>query len=643
MSRGGRGFRKDTQELHPANENQNEHNIFTAEVEDDCGALDNKTFEGSLDVTGVDVHAKVAELEDHNQHFLNYSSPADSLDDEDSLSFQEVVQRSISHLGLDDDQDEDPAIGTHSKATASPWPARWGRPRSSPPPPVFLPQRSDGSPMMETIWTPKPMPPSTPNDQLKSLLWKLQHQQQPQRTQEHGFPEHHPPERSFLPPNARTLEDVEREMLNSASSLPVSTGSPRAESPSVSEETRAERLEGGDFVGPSPQPSNLSGATPKKGATTPAKSGSVDHAHGVRPGPPFSGQPRTPLFRFSPGSSAYPPCTQPGPVLPAPVGVSPTHGQIPRPANEFIPPGTHPYRFSDRMPPSDLTLGHALSGRVPLAINLPNFQPGTSQGGIIELQNTGSSPPKQQPSYQTMFGNPALFGMPHTGFGNRMPLPPVPLPTPDPRRFMMYPDSPMSLNDPAIRGPMSLPSNLSGFQPGINQVRFQPQNTGSIPQSQQPAYQTVFGNQGGATFRSPPPGFGNTMPLPTTPNPMLSPGLAMMPPYSSTSLNAPAIPGPMPLPSNLPGFQPGMNQLRFVTQNSGNSQPYQHHAYHNVFGNYGGTTFGSQLQIGGGVQQQVRHPYPRTPFPGGTLDHRDRSNGSFHPGSNVPAIVTRGS
>lgn len=632
MSRGGRGFRKKAQELHTSNEdNQNEHDIFTAEVEDDYDALNNTTFKGRPDVSGVDVDDKGAKLEARVKHPVSSSCPADSLDDKDSLNFQDIVQRSISHLELDDDSDDDTAIIPYSKATASLGLAKWGHLCASPPPPVIIYQRLDGSPMLETIWTPKPALPSAPNDQLRFLLWKLQHHQQHQQSQEHGLVEHQAPESSSLPPNARTLEDVERELLNSASSHPLPTGSPRPESPSGYRKTHAERPEGGDFVKPSSPPSSMSGATTNEGATTPAKSGSAKGQPRTPQGP-SSDQPRTPKFRFSPGWSAYPPGMQAGPVLPTPVGMSPPHGQMP--AHGRMPKGIHPNGFGNRMPlppRPDLMLGRVMRSQLPLPSNLWGFQP-VAQQFISQPQKTGSSHHNQQLAQQSAYGNQggATFGSPPPGFGNRMPLPRMTYPMLGPSGVMM---PPMLVNNPAMRGQRPLPSNLPVFQPGMIPIRFDSQNTGSSHHNQQPAYQMVLGNLGGSAFGSLHDGFGSRVPPPTTTNPMLSPGWVIMPPYSHmSSLNAQEIHGPMPLPSNLPGYQPGMDHLRFETQNSGRIHHYQQHAYQRPFGNEGGAMFGSLHQAGGGVQQQ-RHPYTRTPLPG-TPDYRDDRNGSFHQGGN---------
>lgn len=116
---------------------------------------------------------------------------------------------------------------------------------------------------------------------------------------------------------------------------------------------------------------------------------------------------------------------------------------------------------------------------------------------------------------------------------------------------------------------------------------------------------------------------------------MLGRGRVMMPPphCSPMLLNNPGMRGRMPLPNNMPGFQPGLNQVRFGPQNSGASPHYQQHAYQTVFGSPGGgVPFGSPHQAGGGGVPHIQHPYLRTQFPG-TLDHRDGgSNGSFHPG-----------
>lgn len=450
MSRGVLGFRKEPQGLHPLN---NDDDLFTDEVEDDYDALNDETFGGGLDDGWEEVHEKFAELEDRAKHPLDTSSGPNPLAEEDPLALnQDVVQRSISHLGLEDDRDDDPAIMSYSKATAS------------------------GSPKTETIWTPKPVAPPAPDDRLSSLLWKLQQQQ----TQQQGLPKQQqqqppPPGRSPLPPNVRTLEDLERDMLYSAGSHPVPIGSPRRESSWGS----AGRPDRNDFVGPSSPRSYPTGGstTTIQGAAPSARRGSVDHVPSdVLPGSPFGGQPRSPQFRFSPGRSAYPPGMHAGPVPSAPpMGMSPPHGRMPGPTHGRMSPGVHP-----------------------------------------------------------------------PGFGNRMPLPPIPHPMLGRGRLMMPPHCPpMLLNNPAMRGRMPLPNNMPGFQPGMNQVRFGPPSGGASPHYQQHAYQTVFGSPGGG----------------------------------------------------------------------------------------GGMPFGSPHQAGGGGV--IPHPYLRTQF-SSTLDHRDGggSNGSFHLGGN---------
>lgn len=623
-----------------------------AEADDNRDALNDKTCEEGVHVNGVKMHDEVAGPEDRAKHPLDSSSPTNALDDEDSIIFRDVIQRSISNLGLDDDEDY-LAMMAYSKATASRGTSQWGRPRSSPPPPVILHQRIDGSPMTETIWTPKPVHPSSRDDQLQSLLWKLQHPQQPQQTRAQPLPELQPPERSSSPPNVPIPEDRERDKLCSISSHSVPIGSPWRESPSGSGGTHAERLEGGDFVGRSSPASHLSGATPNQGATPRARSGSVDHLPHVLPGPHFSDQSKTPQVRFSPSWSAHPPGMHAGPVPPTPMGVPLQNGRMPGPSLEGMSLGIHPIGFGNRMslpPVSQLMLGHGqgmmphcspmllnnpeISGRMPVPSNLPGVLPGMNQVSFGP-HNTGSSLRNQQPAYQMGFGNPPTFGMPPTVFGNRMPLPSMPDPVLGHGGVMIPPSSPTLLNNPAIRGRMPLTINLPDFQPGMNQVSLDSQNTSSINSYQQHAFQTGFGNLGGTAFGNPSTGFGNRVPLPPMPNPVLSPGWAMIPPYSATLSNDPAMRGRMPSPSNLQGFQPEMNQVQL--QNGGSSYNYQQHAYQTLFGNYHGATMGGPLQTDGGVQQQMWHPYPRTQFPGGTLNHRDGRSGSFHQGGNVGA------
>ncbi|KAL1425611.1 hypothetical protein MTO96_019038 [Rhipicephalus appendiculatus] len=105
MSKGFAAFRKEPQGgLHPLSV---EDELLTAEVEDDTMPSTTRPLEA--------VSMMAGRRRMRNPLLLN----------------QEVVEQSISHLGLEDDRDDDPAIKSYSKSTTSPWPIeRGGRPCS---------------------------------------------------------------------------------------------------------------------------------------------------------------------------------------------------------------------------------------------------------------------------------------------------------------------------------------------------------------------------------------------------------------------------------------------------------------------------------------------------------------------------------
>lgn len=402
MSKGLQAFRKEPQGLRPLG---HEDELLTDEVEDDYDALNDETFGGGLDDGWEEVHEKFAELEDRAKHPL--VSLRDPLVDEDPLVLnQDVVERSISHLGLEDDQEDDPAVVTYSKSAASPWPAEWGHSCSSPPPSAILQQQFGGSPKTETIWTPKVAHPPS-DDRLASLLWKLQ--QQGSAPQHHMVPQA-APGRSPLPPNVRTLEELERDMLYSAGSRPVPIGSPRRGSPWGMHDHV-------ELVGPS-SPRSYPGATDGGTPSPGGRRGSVDHLPGMLP-PLHGGQPKSPQLRFSPGRTPYPP---PGmragaPVpLPAQLGMSPPT-RTPGPLHGRMSPGIQPPGFGGRLPVPPvphpilgrgrvmmgppMLLNNPVHSQMPLPGNLP-FRPGLNQVRFASPNN----PHYQQHAYQTVFGSP---------------------------------------------------------------------------------------------------------------------------------------------------------------------------------------------------------------------------------------------
>ncbi|XP_054934285.2 protein PAT1 homolog 1 isoform X3 [Dermacentor andersoni] len=392
MSKGFLAFRKESQALQPLS---HEEELLTAEVEDDYDALNDETFGGGLDDGWEEVHEKFAELEDRARHPLDSSSVVDSLVDEDPLTLnQDVVEQSISHLGLEDDRDDDPAIKSYSKSTTSPWPIEGGRPCSSPPPPAIL-QQFGGSPKTDTIWTPKAVYPPA-DDRLASLLWKLQQQSSGQVLSQAV------PGKSSLPPNVHMLEELERDMLYSGGSDPVPIGSPRCGSPWAAV-----------------HPEHEAGSPCSGVATSPGQRGSAEHSTGVLPA--FSTQPKAAQFRFSPGRPPYPPpSVQAGVVpLPAQLGMSPpartpglVHGRMSPGIHSTsfgshlpMPPVPHPMLGRGRVmvgPPPSMLLNSTIQSQMPLPGNLP-FRP-----GLNHFASSASNAHYQQHAYQTVFGQGSL-------------------------------------------------------------------------------------------------------------------------------------------------------------------------------------------------------------------------------------------
>lgn len=384
MSKGFVAFRKESQGgLHPLSV---EDELLTAEVEDDYDALNDETFGGGLDDGWEEAHEKFAELEDRARQD---SSMVDSLVDEDPLLLnQEVVEQSISHLGLEDDRDDDPAIKSYSKSTTSPWPIERGRPCSSPPPPPPPPatlQHFGGSPKTDTIWTPKAVHPPSTEDRLASLLWKLQ--QQSSSTQVLSQPV---PRRSSLPPNVHTLEELERDMLHSGGSHPVPIG----------------RSRGGGSPWVAGHTEHGVAGYPCGGSTPPGHRGSAEHSTGAVLPAAFSAQ----QYRFSPGR----PAPSGVPTLPSQLGLSPP-ARAPGLVHGCMSPGNYSPGFGSRLPmppvphpllgrgrgvmvgPSML-LNNTITNHMPLQGNLP-FRPGLNQ-----FASSPGSGHYQQHAYQTVFG-----------------------------------------------------------------------------------------------------------------------------------------------------------------------------------------------------------------------------------------------
>ncbi|XP_064489660.1 protein PAT1 homolog 1-like isoform X3 [Ornithodoros turicata] len=198
MSKTFLGFGKGSNSLHMLNRDE----ALTADIDDDdYDAHNDETFGSALEGDDwEETHEKYAELEDKVR--LPLVPTALQGGEADYVLPHDIVERSISHLVLEDDHEEDPAIMTYSKAAPSPWPSEWGRPSTSPPPPAILEQQFGNSPGKNNIWSPRAVPP--PDDKLADLLKALQQQSVAKQSM---------PEKS-LPANVKTLEELERDILS---------------------------------------------------------------------------------------------------------------------------------------------------------------------------------------------------------------------------------------------------------------------------------------------------------------------------------------------------------------------------------------------------------------------------------------------
>lgn len=196
---------------------------FTADVEDDYDAVNDETFgDGALEEDWEEDHKKLAALEEKHRVYT-FSSFHDSefygnYQTEDNQ--QEIVEQSISQLGLEDDLD-DPAVitvGHHMKSD----PVNIGAySRCSPPPPAILDSEECGSPKMHTIWSPSSTPQK--NGDLIVLLKSLQKQSSKYANQ-NSFSGVSPlTTTSFsassprLLPNVRTVDEIEQDLLQELS------------------------------------------------------------------------------------------------------------------------------------------------------------------------------------------------------------------------------------------------------------------------------------------------------------------------------------------------------------------------------------------------------------------------------------------
>lgn len=181
-------------------------------IEEEYDALNDETFgSGAIDGDWEEDHEKLALLIDKGKRQSSNASSHfyfdDSvLDGEDSQ--QEIVQKSISQLGLEDDLD-DPAIMTVGRRHFSSHPVQTFF-RQSPPPPAIL-EAECGSPKTHSIWSTTHSTPAKDSG-LGSLLQSMT------RSSSSSYQDSSLSSDVFRSPFQRkawTVEEVERNLLSS--------------------------------------------------------------------------------------------------------------------------------------------------------------------------------------------------------------------------------------------------------------------------------------------------------------------------------------------------------------------------------------------------------------------------------------------
>ncbi|XP_042903343.1 protein PAT1 homolog 1 isoform X2 [Parasteatoda tepidariorum] len=184
-----------------------EEELLSDGIEDEYDALNDETFGHAANDDWEEAHEKLSELIKH-KNLSSTSTFNDSLlEHEDSQN--EIVSKSISQLGLEDDLD-DPAIMTIARNCHSLSHARsvFGS-SSSPPPPAFLDSEECGSPKTHSIWS------TTPKD--SGITSFLQSIGQRQSNYSHNSPNvfNSSSDNVFTtPPKAWRAEELERDLLS---------------------------------------------------------------------------------------------------------------------------------------------------------------------------------------------------------------------------------------------------------------------------------------------------------------------------------------------------------------------------------------------------------------------------------------------
>ncbi|GFU15463.1 protein PAT1 homolog 1 [Nephila pilipes] len=193
-----------------------EEEFLTADVEDEYDALNDETFGQAANDDWEEAHEKLSELVIRKNDYGN-SVFDDSLLENDE-SQDEIVSKSISQLGLEDDL-EDPAIMTVARNYHHSGQLRSAYRSSSPPPPAILETEDCGSPKTHSIWS------TTPKDSgIPSLLQSINHSSS--SISHHDSPAflNSSSDNVFVTPTkpkAWRAEELERDLLSSSKKEPI--------------------------------------------------------------------------------------------------------------------------------------------------------------------------------------------------------------------------------------------------------------------------------------------------------------------------------------------------------------------------------------------------------------------------------------
>ncbi|GIY77920.1 protein PAT1 homolog 1 [Caerostris darwini] len=198
--------------------------FLTADVEDEYDALNDETFGQANNDDWEEAHEKLSELiikkndcdepYDHTSDSL-YSFANDSLlENDESQNFQ-VVSKSISQLGLEDDLD-DPAIMTIARNCHGLDHLRSSFRSSSPPPPAILETEDCGSPKTHSIWS------TTPKDSgISSFLHSVDRSSNSSSLQDKPSLLSPATDNVFITPKkAWRVEELEKDLLSSSKKEP---------------------------------------------------------------------------------------------------------------------------------------------------------------------------------------------------------------------------------------------------------------------------------------------------------------------------------------------------------------------------------------------------------------------------------------